>query len=106
MNMRIATDKLLGAWSGNYRLWVDSFHTMCGFMQFEGQQTADGSVEGNTTWSAGEGPAWGWRIVVSNPGPDELLVRMYIATPTGEEAPAVESRYLRVPTYQQAGGDT
>jgi hypothetical protein len=76
-------------------VWIDSFHTMGGFMHFVGHETTDGSVEGTTTWSAGEGPDWGWRIIVSHPTTDELLVRMYIATPTGEESPAVESRYRR-----------
>ncbi len=76
-------------------VWVDSFHTMGKFMQFEGRQVADGSWDATTTWSIGDGPAWGWRIVVSSPGADELLVQMYVATPAGEESPAVESRYTR-----------
>lgn len=81
-------------------VWVDSFHTMGGFMQFAGNHTDDGSIEGSTTWSVGEGPDWGWRIVVSSEGPDDLVVRMYIATPTGEESPAVESRYTRLSSPQ------
>lgn len=76
-------------------VWIDSFHTMGGFMQFAGNKTDDGSIGGATKWSVGEGPDWGWRIVVSSGGPDDLVVRMYIATPTGEESPAVESQYVR-----------
>lgn len=76
-------------------VWVDSFHTMGKFMRFEGRPTTDGSVEATTRWSIGDGPDWGWRIVLSCPSADELLVRMYVATPEGEEAPAVEARYER-----------
>lgn len=76
-------------------VWVDSFHTMGAFMQFAGKATTDGSVEGTTQWSVGEGPDWGWRIALSNPGENELLVRMFVATPSGEESPAVEAQYVR-----------
>lgn len=76
-------------------VWLDSFHTMRGFMQFVGQPTPDGSWNATTTWSVGEGPEWGWRIALAAPSEDELVIRMFIATPTGEESPAVESRYRR-----------
>ena len=76
-------------------VWVDSFHTMAGFMQFTSSEPANDGWNAFTKWSAGEGPEWGWRIEVTAPGRDELLVRMYISTPAGEEAPAVESRYTR-----------
>jgi len=77
-------------------VWVDSFHTMGAFMQFSGRGSSDGSIEAFTTWSPGSGPDWGWRIAVSSQGAEELTMRMFIATPEGEEAPAVESRYTRV----------
>src|SRR5690606_17936239 len=76
--------------------WVDSLHPAGQVMQFEGQGTADGSVNATTMWSVGAGPDWGWRIHVSSTGPTDLIVRMYIATPDGVEAPAVEARYSRV----------
>ncbi len=76
-------------------VWVDSFHTMGGFMRFEGRGTNDGSLEGTTKWSAGSGPDWGWRINLRAVLPDRFTVRMYIATPDGEEAPAVETVYER-----------
>lgn len=75
-------------------VWVDSFHTDGKFMQFEGRPTTDCGLDATTNWSAGDGPDWGWRIHLSS-SDEELLVRMYIATPEGEEAPAVESRYRR-----------
>lgn len=78
-------------------VWVDSFHTMGEFMRFVGSRTQEGGREGTTTWSIGDGPDWGWRIVVSTPTADELLVQMYVATPAGEESPAVEQRYTRAP---------
>lgn len=77
-------------------VWVDSFHTMGTFMQFSGRSTADGSIDATTTWSPGSGPDWGWRIALSGDSPEELIVRMFIATPEGEESPAVESRYRRI----------
>lgn len=77
-------------------VWVDSFHTMGTFMQFSGRPATDGDVEGFTTWSPGSGPDWGWRIALSSRGAHELTVRMFISTPEGEEAPAVESRYERI----------
>src|SRR5690606_28115042 len=76
-------------------VWVDSFHTMRGFMQFSSSEATHGGWDASTKWSAGDGADWGWRIEVTAPEPDELLVRMYIATPTGEESPAVESHYTR-----------
>ncbi len=77
-------------------VWVDSFHTMGQFMRFEGKSSGDGSIQGTTKWSPGSGPDWGWRIALSSGGPDDLLVSMFIETPDGEEAPAVESRFTRV----------
>lgn len=76
-------------------VWVDSFHTMRQFMRFEGRESGDGSIEATTKWSPGSGPDWGWRIAVSSAGPDHLVVRMFIETPDGQEAPAVESVYSR-----------
>lgn len=76
-------------------VWVDSFHTMGEFMRFEGRPGKDGAIEGTTKWSPGSGPDWGWRIAVSSTGREEFSVRMYIETPDGEEAPAVESIYSR-----------
>ena len=79
-------------------VWVDSFHTAGKFMQFAGSATDDGSIEASTTWSAGDGSDWGWRIVLVSADDGELVIRMFIATPEGEEAPAVESRYRRTGT--------
>jgi len=76
-------------------VWVDSFHTQGQFMTFAGQEADDGAMAAFTTWSPGSGPDWGWRIVLDSGGPDDLTMRMYIATPDGEEAPAVASRYAR-----------
>ena len=76
-------------------VWVDSFHTSSQFMRFEGRAREDGGIEGDTKWSAGTGEDWGWRIVVSSPNAQELIVRMYVEPPDSEEAPAVESIYSR-----------
>lgn len=76
-------------------VWVDSFHTDGKFMQCEGRRSQEGGLEATAKWSAGEGPDWGWRILLTSDGPDDLSVRMFVATPAGEEAPAVESRYTR-----------
>src|SRR5690606_24615913 len=77
-------------------VWVGCLHTLGAFMQFSGRGSSDGSIEAFTSWSPGSGPGWGWRIAVSSQGAEELTMRMFIATPEGEEAPAVESRYTRV----------
>src|SRR5690606_6730741 len=65
--------------------WVDAFHPAGKFMTVEGQSAAGGGLRATTKWSAGEGPAWGWRIDLSSAGSDDLVVQTYIATPTGEE---------------------
>lgn len=76
-------------------VWVDSFHTMRAFMQFARTESVAEGWNASTTWSVGDGPDWGWRIEVTCPSPDELLIRMFITTPTGEESPAVETRLAK-----------
>jgi len=42
------------------------------------------------TWSAGDGPPWGWRILVAHrPASDELVLQMTIVKPWGEDGRAV-----------------
>jgi hypothetical protein len=48
------------------------------------------------SYGGGGGPDWGWRIVIVPDGDDLRLVMTNI-TPEGQEAPAVEARYARVP---------
>jgi hypothetical protein len=68
--------------------WQDSWHAENG-MQFTGEAFAD-AVDVFGSYPAGEGPDWGWRIVIDLGEPDRLLLRMYNITPEGEEALAVE----------------
>jgi hypothetical protein len=76
-------------------MWVDSFHTGGKFMSFCAERAAEGRVSGLGSYSAPEGPDWGWRIVLTSDGPDQLEIIMYNITPDGEEALAVRAQYSR-----------
>jgi hypothetical protein len=41
------------------------------------------------TYAAGDGPDWGWRIILTHRPSDELVLQMTNVTPWGEEARAV-----------------
>ena len=47
------------------------------------------------SYSAGEGPDWGWRIEVRVPGPDAFLIEMFNIEPGGKESIAVRHRAER-----------
>lgn len=86
MSTLIDAGKLAGKWSGRNLLRRGAAEPV--------REPATEAMA-TTLWSIGDGPDWGWRIALSSPNADDLLVRMYVATPAGEEAPAVESRYAR-----------
>ncbi len=68
--------------------WTDSWHAGEG-MDFTGEAFAD-AIDVFGTYPAGDGPDWGWRIVLDLEDPDRLLLRMYNITPDGDEMIAVE----------------
>lgn len=77
-------------------VWIDSWHVGKTFMTLGGEDDRDGGLSLLGSYAAPTGPDWGWRIVISSGGPDELLVRMFNISPEGEVSPAVEARYARV----------
>lgn len=46
-------------------------------------------VDVQGTYSGGDGPPWGWRIIVSHRPSDELVLQMTNITPWGEDGRAV-----------------
>jgi hypothetical protein len=79
-------------------VWIDSWHTEGKFMTFRGEAYADGQLSAVGSYSAPEGPDWGWRIVVAaNPG-GGFALRMYNIPPDSGEELAVEAHWQRIQT--------
>ena len=75
--------------------WVDSFHTGTGIMFFEGNNSeklfsATGKYGGK---EAAE--QWGWRTEIEMPEKDKVILTAYNISPTGAEAKATETVYVR-----------
>jgi hypothetical protein len=68
--------------------WLDTFHTAGRLELLTAQSAAPGVIAAHYTFPAPEGPDWGWRIEVHPTATPRLL--MFVITPDGEEAPAVE----------------
>lgn len=73
--------------------WVDSWHQSPFVMKLSGTRKADG-VSCAGTYSAGEGPDWGWRIELIASG-DQFQIKMTNIMPEGEECWAVDGVYTR-----------
>ncbi len=79
--------------------WIDSFHTGTAILGMASEPGRDGDSEigARGTWFAAEGhPHWGWRTVIDDAQPGAMILRMYVATPEGEEALGVEVLLERV----------
>jgi hypothetical protein len=77
--------------------WGDSFHSIPEPMHCKGELTDDGGkLIFNGSYSAGEGPTWGWRTEFTRQGPNSLLMEAYNITPDGQEALAVRAEMERV----------
>ena len=50
-----------------------------------------------STYSAGEGPDWGWRTILAQRPSGELVLQMTNCTPWGEEGRAVRMVFTRQP---------
>lgn len=74
-------------------VWFDSWHTEGNFMTFRGEAYGDGQVSAIGSYSAPEGPDWGWRIVVAANPDGGFALRMYNISPDSGEALAVEANY-------------
>lgn len=75
--------------------WVDSFHNSHRLVPCTGPLSTDGVLRATGSYPAPPGPDWGWRIELSVPQPDALLLRMFNIMPDGQEALAVEATYAR-----------
>jgi hypothetical protein len=81
--------------AGDYTCaWVDSFHTGTDQMILTGA-AIDGGFQVTGSYPAGDGPPWGWRIEVTRPANDRLLIAMFNITPERQEARAVEMDLTR-----------
>lgn len=77
--------------------WGDSFHSVPEPMQCKGELDDRGEklvVKGS--YSAGEGPAWGWRTEFTQRGHTSLLMEAYNIMPDGVEALAVRAELRRI----------
>jgi hypothetical protein len=73
-------------------VWFDSWHNAESWMTLDGSITPS-SVDLRGTYPAGDGPDWGWRIVLA--AAETLTIDMYNITPAGEEMIGVEIRLQR-----------
>lgn len=86
----IAFNTFTGRFDG---AWVDSFHMSTNLMVSHGGGEGGCSLLGSYQ-DPGGGPAWGWRTVFELSGV-HLTVTAFNITPAGDEARAVEARYVR-----------
>jgi hypothetical protein len=76
-------------------IWIDSWHQQRQAMVCRGTLLESGGVDVFGTWGA-EDPPWGWRTRIEPvEGEDGWSMRMWVVTPAGEEAPAVDADYRR-----------
>lgn len=75
------------------KAWADTFHTSGRVMMFDGVPGEHG-VDVKGSYSAGEGPPWGWRTLLELNG-EELRITMYNISPEGVEYLAVQAAYQR-----------
>lgn len=76
--------------------WVDSWHQSSTVMTLASASSRAGVLRLSGRYAVETGPAWGWAIEFESMAADTLEMRMYNATPEGDEALAVRARYERV----------
>ena len=76
-------------------VWLDSWHTMDGFMIFDGTVQENGGIHVQGTYPAPPGPDWGWEIIIEPPEQDTFRIVMYNVTPDGNRMLAVDVTYNR-----------
>lgn len=76
--------------------WGDSWHMAPEPMYCQGELKENGArLVLIGTFTAGEGPDWGWRTEFTRQGPDNFLMEAYVIPPTGEEGLAVRAELKR-----------
>jgi len=76
-------------------IWIDGWHNDRTTMVCHGSLLESGGIDVFGTWGGADGsPPWGWRTRIE-PGDAGWSMRMWVVTPEGEEAPAVEADYGR-----------
>lgn len=69
--------------------WGDSWHQNAELMSLSGEAD-DRTVALSGTWTVGDSPPWGWRIDLGPAEDGGVTMEMWVVTPEGEEARAVE----------------
>ena len=76
--------------------WVDSWHQSSAVMSLTSASSPAGVLRLSGRYAVEAGPAWGWAIEFESGAEEGLEMRMYNATPEGDEALAVRARYSRL----------
>ncbi len=75
--------------------WMDTFHMGRQAIDCRGRVRVDGMVDVEGTYSAVEGPAWGWRIVIAVAAARSLQIEMFNLPPEGGSELAVRAAHKR-----------
>jgi hypothetical protein len=65
--------------------WLDSFHSIDGFMISKGQLLEGQKLSVFASYAAPPGPDWGWRTEIEKLSDAAWRIRMYNITPDGDE---------------------